>query len=179
MKKIKKFIIFIILIYIIKTIDINYFFLNIYYPIKYEELISKYSNEYEIDKELIYAVIKNESNFKTNSVSARKAKGLMQIMDTTANELAFDLKYENGIDLFNEETNIEIGTYYLSKLLKKYKNINITLAAYNAGMGNVNKWIEAGLIKAGGSDIENIPFKETENYIRKVIRDYKIYKKIV
>ena len=51
----------------------------------------------------------------------------------------------------------------------------LALAAYNAGMGNVNTWIETGVIKKDGTDIENIPFKETNNYVRKIVRDYQIY----
>ena len=61
------------------------------------------------------------------------------------------------------------------KLLEKYKNTEIAIAAYNAGIGTVDKWIEKGIIKPDGSDIENIPYKETNNYVRKTLRNYKIY----
>ena len=71
------------------------------------------------------------------------------------------------------------GEKYLSELLERYdNNLNMTLAAYNAGIGNVTDWVKKGIIKADGSDIENIPFKETNNYVRKILRDYKMYKKI-
>ena len=73
---------------------------------------------------------------------------------------------------------IRLGTNYISTLLKYYNNnLYLALSAYNAGIGNVNKWIENGIIQKDGSDIENIPFKETENYVRKIQRDYKIYTK--
>ena len=101
-------------------------------------------------------------------------------MDLTANELAERLQIEGYIDLFDEETNITLGTYYISTLLNYYNNnLYLALSAYNAGIGNVNKWIKDGIIKEDGSNIENIPFKETENYVRKVVRDYKIYKELV
>ena len=80
-------------------------------------------------------------------------------------------------DLKNPETNIMIGTKYISDLLKKYDgNIGLSVAAYNAGRGKVDKWIEDGIIKKDGSDLENIPFKETNMYVRKVIRTYDLYK---
>lgn len=64
-------------------------------------------------------------------------------------------------------------------LLEKYDdNYLIALAAYNAGIGNVDEWIRKGIIKKDGSDIENIPYKETNNYVRKIVRDYKIYQEL-
>ena len=98
-------------------------------------------------------------------------------MTATAQEIAD--KY--GINLTEEnitdpKINIEIGTIYISQLLEKYNNKQVALAAYNAGQGNVNKWITQETIKSDGSDIENIPFPETNMYVRKVMRDYNIYK---
>ena len=100
-------------------------------------------------------------------------------MFATAEEVA----NKNGIELteeniLNPDVNINIGTKYISTLLEKYKNIEIALAAYNAGSGNVDRWIEKGTIEADGSNIENIPFKETNTYVRKIMRDYKIYKNL-
>lgn len=150
--------------------------MKILYPKKYSEYVSKYANEYSVDEDLIYAIIKAESNFNPNAVSIQNAKGLMQLMYTTAEDVA----RKNGIKLTEEsilepETNINIGTKYIATLLDKYRCIEVALAAYNAGSGNVDKWIANGTIKADGSDIENIPYKETNTYIRKIMRDYKIY----
>ena len=63
-------------------------------------------------------------------------------------------------------------------LLQKYENIELAVTAYNAGIGTVDNWIEKGIIKSDGSDIENIPYKETNNYVRKILRDYKIYRNL-
>lgn len=83
------------------------------------------------------------------------------------------------IDLTDPETNIELGTAYFTKLLKYYKgNFNLAITAYNAGIGTVAKWIEQGTIKADGSDIENIPYTETNNYVRKILKNYEIYKEL-
>ena len=63
----------------------------------------------------------------------------------------------------------------MSTLLERYQNKGVALAAYNAGIGTVDNWIEKGVIQSDGSDIENIPFKETNQYVRKILRDYDIY----
>ena len=78
--------------------------------------------------------------------------------------------------MYDPETNIRFGTKYFSDLLKDYNNNEIlALAAYNAGKGNLKRWVENGTIQADGSDIENIPFKETTTYIRKILSNYKMY----
>lgn len=151
------------------------------YPTTYSEYVYKYSEEYKIDQNLVFAIIKAESNFNPNVVSKSKAIGLMQLMDTTAEEIANDLhiNFIKGTSLYNPEINIRLGIKYFSNLLKDYNgNQLLALTAYNAGPGNVKKWIEQEIIKSDGSDIENIPFKETNNYVRKILRDYKIYIKL-
>lgn len=150
-----------------------------FYKTEYSEIVEKYSEEYNVDQYLIYSIIKNESNFDSSATSHKEAKGLMQIMNATAEELANKLNI-NYLDesLYDEKTNIQLGVFYLKELLSKYDSYLIAAAAYNAGIGNVDSWIEKGTIKSDGSDIENIPFKETNNYVRKISIDYKIYKKI-
>lgn len=157
------------------------FGLELFYPLKYSELVERYSEENNLDKMLVYAIIKAESNFEPSITSHSGAMGLMQIMNDTAKEIAEELEYDFATKevLYQPEVNIMIGTKYFANLLQIYNNnINIALAAYNAGIGNVNKWIKEGIIKEDGSDIENIPFKETNNYVRKILRDYKIYKSL-
>ena len=113
-----------------------------------------------------------------NAKSASNAVGLMQIMEATAIETAnkMDLNVTEE-DLFNPELNINIGLKYFSNLVNKYNdNYYLAIIAYNAGIGNVDKWITDGTIKEDASDIENVPFKETNNYVRKILRDYEIYK---
>lgn len=153
---------------------------RIFYPKSYEEFVSMYSDEYGVDENLVFAVIKAESNFQEDAVSHKDALGLMQIMKETAEDVA--RKYNIEIDFNNSEreilnvqNNIKIGTKYLAVLLEKYKNIEVAVAAYNAGIGTVDNWIEKKIIKSDGSDIENIPYKETNNYVRKILRNYKIY----
>ena len=141
--------------------------------------IKKYAKEYNVDEYLIYAIIKAESNFEQDAVSHRGAKGLMQLMYSTAEDIAKRIGIElNEENILEPDININLGTKYISMLIQKYNNTNLALAAYNAGSGNVDKWIKDGTIKADGSDIENIPYKETNTYVRKIMRDYKIYNEL-
>ena len=144
-----------------------------FYPDKYSDYVEKYSEEYGVDRNLVYAVIKQESNFREKAKSNRGAKGLMQIMNDTAIEIADELGY-SGVNLYNAETNIDIGTKYLADLIEKYENPKIAIAAYNAGFGNVDKCV----IKEDGSNLEEIPYRETEMYLRKVMKNYEMYNKL-
>ena len=157
--------------------------LKMLYPKTYSEIVSVYAEEYDVEENLIYAVIKAESNFDSSAVSNRDAIGLMQIVEETAVDVAKKNNIEINTENIEEEildidNNINIGTKYLSTLLTQYGNIEVALAAYNAGIGTVNNWIEKQVIKADGSDIENIPYKETNNYVRKILRDYRIYNEL-
>lgn len=157
--------------------------LKIIYPKKYEEIVTLYAKEYNVDENLIYAVIKAESNFVENAVSNKNALGLMQIMEDTAKDIAKKNNIqvdENNArkDILDINNNINIGTKYLATLLEKYQNTELALAAYNAGTGNVDNWIEKNIINKDGSNIENIPYKETNNYVRIILHNYKIYSEI-
>ena len=145
---------------------------------KYSEYVDKYAEEYGVDKYLIYALIKAESNFDPEVTSRSDARGLMQLMEETAVERSniIDNETVETHDLYDPETNIKLGTSYIAYLLGLYSgNTILALTAYNAGLGNVQQWIKNEIIKPDGSDIENIPYKETENYVRKIIRDYQMY----
>ena len=179
----KKILIILVIIIFIMFVFLCMFrknILKIVYPKKYQEVVLIYEQEYEIEENLIYALIKAESNFNANAVSNKSAIGLMQLMEETAKDVArknnIQLDYNNTKEeLKDVYKNINIGTKYLETLLEKYGNKEVALAAYNAGIGTVDNWIEKGTIKADGSDIQNIPYKETNNYVRKILRDYKIY----
>lgn len=103
----------------------------------------------------------------------------MQLMYSTAEEVAQKIDVElTEKNIYEPDININIGTKYISILIQKYGNINLALAAYNAGSGNVDNWINEGTLNQDGTNIENIPYLETNNYVRKILRDYKIYKEI-
>ncbi|MBQ3415556.1 MAG: lytic transglycosylase domain-containing protein [Clostridia bacterium] len=157
--------------------------LKMIYPKEYSEFVEKYSTEYNVNSNLVYAVIKAESNFDINAKSNKGARGLMQLMEETAKDI--NKKLENTINereisskLNEPEYNINLGTKYLSILIEKYGNIEIALTAYNAGIGTVDNWLENGTLSSDGSNIEKIPYKETNNYVRKILRDYKLYNQL-
>ena len=167
-------------IFIYKSFKIEEKILMYLYPKKYEEYVYKYSKELDIDPMLTYAIIKTESNFDSNAESSSGAIGLMQLMENTAKEQAekIEMEYNKEI-LYNPDMNLKLGLNYFNILLDYYnQNYILAFAAYNAGMGNVQQWIKEGIIKKDGSDIENIPFKETNIYVRKVIKTYELYKKL-
>lgn len=185
-KLIKTLIIIVLIMLIVlvltKILKIQNIFLKMMYPLKYSEYVYKYSEEYEVDPLLSFAIIRAESNFDENALSTSNAIGLMQLLENTAKEIAIDyLEMKNFVkdDLYNPELNIKIGLKYFSNLLNEYDySYNLALAAYNGGTGNVKKWIEQGIISNTGDNIEKIPFKETNNYVRKINRNYKIYQKL-
>lgn len=150
------------------------------YPIKYEHFVEKYSEEYGLDKYLVYAVMRTESRFDKYAVSNAGAMGLMQITDETGEDCARRLKISGYSDnaLFDPEINIEIGCYYLKRLIDKYDNVNNALAAYNGGPGNVDKWLlDQNYVDESGT-LVNIPFRETKNYVVRVNEAREMYKSI-
>jgi soluble lytic murein transglycosylase-like protein len=125
---------------------------------KYDDLITKAADKFKLDSALIKAVIKAESNFNHRAVSPVGAQGLMQLMPKTAS----DLKVE---DSFHPEKNIEGGARYLRYLLNTYKgDLTLALAAYNAGETAVAKY-----------NYNVPPYRETQNYVKRVFSFYKSY----
>lgn len=150
------------------------------YPLEYRELIEKYSCQYNLDPYLVAAVIRVESRFNSSAVSPKNARGLMQITGRTGEWIAGKLKITDYSEekLFDPETNIKIGCWYLSTLYKEFGNKELMLAAYNAGSGNVSQWLKNKKYSKDGKTLDNIPFKETEQYIVKVKKSCVIYKKL-
>ncbi|MBQ9297755.1 MAG: lytic transglycosylase domain-containing protein [Clostridia bacterium] len=180
MKIIKKLIILLLIIVLIisliRVFNLKDIILKNIYPIAQEEYVEKYAKEFNIDKYYIYAIIKAESDYNVEATSNKGARGLMQLMDETAVDVAEKLQIElNEYSLYNPEQNIMLGTKYFADLLQRYNNELLAIAAYNAGPGNVNRWINDGNINIDGTNIENIPYKETNMYVRKIINNYKIY----
>lgn len=173
-KKIMYFIIFVILIILIVPTAVKKL-----YPFKYSDYIYEYSKEYNLDPYLVAAVIKTESNFRPNAKSAKDAYGLMQITPETAKWLAEKMNIENfSVDMLNQpKFNIRMGCWYLNDLKKEFKNnMDLVLAAYNGGRGNVQKWLKDYEHSKDGKNLHYIPFKETDKYVKKVKVNYNIYK---
>lgn len=148
------------------------------YPVKYEAYISKYATECDIATITIASIINVESGYNPNAKSKAGAIGLMQIMPDTAKYIC-EIK---GIDfVFDDlkipEKNIEIGCYYFKYLLNKFKNQDTAICAYNAGETIVKNWLKNTNYSDDFITLKNIPYKETKNYLNKINKNIKIYKK--
>nr|WP_184308849.1 lytic transglycosylase domain-containing protein [Anaerosolibacter carboniphilus] len=153
-------------------------FLKILYPIHYRSLVEKYSDEYDLDPLLVAAIIKTESKFNEKAKSHKEAKGLMQIAPITGEWAAkqLDIKDYNEEMLYVPEINVRIGCWYIDRLSSEFDGrLQLILAAYNGGSGNVNKWLDNPEYSQDGITLNKIPFLETRAYIDKVLKSYKIY----
>ena len=146
------------------------FMKNYMYPKKYGVFVEKYAAEYELDENFVYAVIKCESNFDTMAKSSKNARGLMQISEKTGVWAAEEIGLENydSQKLFDAETNIHIGCWYLKKLINQFGDIYTAAAAYNAGSGNVSLWLKDEHYSGDGKTLSHIPFRETTVYVKKI-----------
>jgi len=149
------------------------------YPMGYADLVRGAATEYEVDPMLALAVIREESHFDEDVVSAADARGLMQIIPRTGEWLAGMVYGPASFDrtmLFRPSVNIRLGTRYLRYLNDKFDGkVLLVLAAYNWGEGNLRRWLAKS--PPGDLDvfIESIPADETRRYVKKVLRSYAIY----
>ena len=155
------------------------FILKERFPYYYDSIVLKNTQNTKIEPELILALMKQESTFDFNAHSWANAYGLMQLIPSTAREMAALKKIElkENKQLFDPELNIKLGTHYLKQLSKRFKGKKeLVLAAYNAGPHRVKRWK-----KMPGSDqmdvfIENVEYSQTRDYVRKVMKNYWAYK---
>ena len=142
------------------------------YPREYRAHVEQYANFYGMEPNMVYAIMKAESGFRPNIVSYAGAIGLMQLMPETYEQ---DISEKIGHDgdashLYDPETNIQAGVWYFSYWYAYYGTSVETLAAYHAGVGNVNKWIAAGYVdEYGVLDVDKIPLQGTQNYVNTVL----------
>ncbi|MEG2044668.1 MAG: lytic transglycosylase domain-containing protein [Clostridia bacterium] len=155
-------------------------FNNVMYPVKFDDVIKKYSKQYDLPLSLCYALIKAESNFDEKAVSRANAKGLTQITDTTFEWITTSFKEFSDLkesDIFDVDTNIRVGFFYLEKCLQKYSDERLALCAYNAGPGTLDTWLKDSRFSKDG-ELLVIPAKETKNYVEKIAKAKEQYKKI-
>jgi len=167
-----------LLIIVFVVIGVNISFNN-KFPLRYEKEIVKYSKEYDLEPEFVASVINTESAFNPDVVSTSGAMGLMQIMPSTAKYIS-NLMGEKEFRteaLFDPDTNINYGCYYLRYLISKFETKKVSLSAYNAGEGNVSKWLKDKKYSDDGLDLKTMPYYETMNYVSKIENSIKYYKK--
>lgn len=148
------------------------------YPMKYEELVFKYADQFDNDPYLIEAIMYRESRFDPNARSPKGAIGLMQIMPDTAEWIAQHLNVSGFTPdaLYRPEVNIYFANWYLANLSKEFNgNLVLILAAYNGGRGNVQKWMSERNWSGEVHEIDQIPFPETQKFVKSVLTLYQRY----
>lgn len=149
------------------------------YPIKYEEIVEEEAKKNDLDKFLVYSVINTESGFDAAATSPVGARGLMQMTDETFVWMQSVLGEEQeGDAAYDPAVNIKYGCALLRLLLRQYENTEVALAAYNAGMGNVDAWLDNPDFSDDGKTLDVIPFEETDNYVKRVNNALENYKKL-
>jgi soluble lytic murein transglycosylase len=152
------------------------------YMLSYQDSIAKYASQYDLDAHLVASVIYVESKYQKDAVSSKGACGLMQIMPDVGQWIAEKLDEEASYQessLFDPATNIRYGCWMLHFLDERYGgNLELMLAGYNAGIGNVQKWQADPAYSSDGVNLDVIPFPETEKYIQKVKDAYEIYQRL-
>jgi len=149
---------------------------NMRFPVRYLDIVRE--NAGELEPALVLAVIMAESSFRPGAQSHAGAQGLMQLMPATAEEIAGFLGMDDfkPEDVWLPEVNISMGCFYLIRLKNIFGgDINLALAAYNAGQGNVTRWLADPEFSPDGITLDVIPFRETYNYLRRVRLNYRVY----
>lgn len=155
------------------AIKLNPLVVGSLFPRKYTGLLEKHNKK--VDHSVVLSLIRQESAFNKKARSVVGARGLMQIMPATGRQFKRRLK---NWQLYNPDLNIQIGTEYLARLIDRYEgNLVFSLASYNAGMGNVGKWLKSIPFSTDMvANIEMIPFKETRKYVKLIYRNMFFYK---
>lgn len=146
-------------------------------PEEISSFVEKYSDEYDVPQHIIYAVIKAESGFDPEARSGVGAIGLMQMMPSTFEDMTDNhlKEYLDSSALYDPETNIRYGTYYLSYLYKMFGNWDVVYAAYNGGLGKVKAWLEDERYSPDGKTLRQIPIDETREYVKRVSKNIEKY----
>lgn len=147
------------------------------YPMEYQDLIRKYAAENELPAAYVASVILAESSYRADAVSSANAQGLMQILPETGDWIAgkFDETYQEGC-LFDPETNIRYGCWYLGFLMRRYDgDMRCASAAYHQGQGTVDKWLANPEFSRDGKTLDKFDSQATETYVNRIMKYYETY----
>lgn len=150
-----------------------------YYPLRYEDTVMAASREEGISPSLIYAVIHTESGFRETATSSASARGLMQLT-----QIAFEEAQQQrdgavtlGMEALDDPTvNVTYGVYVLRRLIDRFDDTDVALAAYNAGQSRVAAWLKDPACSDDGMHLTHIPYPETQHYIERVRQTQERYK---
>ena len=147
------------------------------YRTDYEEEVEKWCSVFSVEPALVYSVIKVESDYDPKAHSELGAIGLMQMINDSFDWVAWRLKREDLSfeDLYTPEYSIMFGTYLVGYLYDRYGSIELTAAAYHAGMTMVDSWIERGEVDPLDVSADDIKGDNTRHYVRKILKAYEKY----
>ncbi len=157
---------------------------KISYPVVYREWIEEFSNFYDLDPALVAAIVHTESGYDTNATSSVGARGLMQVMPSTAEWIHPKLDKPYAFDaeaLYTVDGALTYGCWYLNFLMNRYGADTLSvIAAYHAGQGNVDSWRKETEFSHDGIHLDKIPenARATRHYVEKVRRAYEYYQKV-
>jgi len=147
------------------------------HPMPYRDMVKEASQRHGVSEALIFAIIKTESGFDKDAVSRAGAMGLMQITPDTFDYIIekSGAKQMDVSMLLDPKTSIDSGTFLIARHMDEFSDLKSALCAYNAGRGAVNKWLGDSRYSSDAVTLTKIPYKETRNYVKKVMFSYKIY----
>ncbi len=152
----------------------DYIAYNYFHKVSYPALVETYAKQNDLPPELVAAVIFTESRFQEKAVSPRGAIGLMQLMPVTAHWIA-EQRDTKVRSLADPEENIANGTWYLRYLYDHFHSPVLALAAYNAGRGHVEEWMDTYGWHDRAPAVEEIPFPETREFVASVLHYQAVY----
>lgn len=148
------------------------------YPQRYEEYVVYYADKYELDPNILYAFICTESNFDPNARSDVGARGLMQITEETFDWIKTKIAPTESVtfdDLYDPELNIRFGSYFVAYCLLRYGDLPTAAAAYHNGVGAVDKLLEDESYSSDGKTLDEFPYPQMRQYVRKILNNYEQY----
>jgi soluble lytic murein transglycosylase len=154
--------------------------LQIIFPLDYWPLIQKYSEKHDLDPFLVAALMAQESTFTAEIRSSANARGLMQLMPSTGRRYArkVGISKFTTASLLQPETNVRLGTQYFKDLVDQFGGVHYALAGYNAGEHRVVRWLNEAPGLPADEFIDNIPFPETQNYVKRIMGTAEDYRRL-
>lgn len=153
------------------------FVTRVAFPLRHLDAICTAAADHGVSPHLVAAVVREESRFRTEAVSPRGARGLMQLMPDTAEWVASEMGLDFVLeDLHDPAINVDMGTWYLSHLLDRFDSVPLAVAAYNGGMARVSGWIRDGIWSGCPEEVDRIPAEETREFVRRVLNSHRVYR---
>lgn len=152
------------------------------YPCRYADTVTRYAELYDIDPLVLYAFIRTESNFNPNAQSGAGARGLMQITEVTFDWIKLKIAPDEALtfdDLFDPETNIRFGSYFVAYCLQRYGgDLATAAAAYHSGVGTVDGLLADSACSPDGQTLSHYPYPQMRRYVHKITTAYQRYQEI-